>query len=155
MSRTQVTPLAMKSGSEMSLASGNQSPNTRCTCMSHRPGIRYPPLPFTLSALRGYFADLLGPMEKMRLPLRITVWSGSSLPVRTSTTVTLSRTSRSFTKGSWACAILGDEGTIHPKASIEMTSRRTGFMDGDCNFFPGEDHIVSSPEHLQDKMRPS
>src|SRR5438034_2028399 len=66
MSRTLVTPLAIKSGSEMSLASGNQSPNTRCTCMSHKPGIKYPPLQFTLSALRGYFADLLGPTDKRR-----------------------------------------------------------------------------------------
>src|SRR5439155_1761415 len=106
--------------------------------------------PRYVDTLRLYLVE-----KKMRWRSRITVWSGSSLPVRTSTTVTLSRTSSSFTEGSWACAILGDEGTIHPKASIEKTSRRTGFMDGDCNFFPGEDHIVSSPEHLKDKMRPS
>jgi len=31
--------------------------------MSQRPGIKYPPLQFTLSALRGYLADLLDPIE--------------------------------------------------------------------------------------------
>ena len=65
MSRTLVTPLAIKSGSEMSLASGNQSPNARCTCMSQSPGIRKSPRQFTRRASPEYFADLLGVIEAM------------------------------------------------------------------------------------------
>ena len=106
MSRTPVTPLAMKSGSEISRASGNQSPNTRCTCMSQSPGMRKRPRLFTIGALRGCFADLLGSTEAMRLPSRTTVCSACKAPVRTSTTVTLLSTNWSLAVGfcAWLAA---------------------------------------------------
>src|SRR5579859_5548006 len=103
----------------MSSAPGNQSPNTKWTCMSQSPGIRKYPRPFTLGAFRGYFADLLGPTDAIRFRSRMTVWSTSSAPLRTSTTDTLLITTRSF--GDGLCA--SDTATRRNSDAISKTPR--------------------------------
>jgi hypothetical protein len=66
----------MKSGRMISRPPGNQSPNAECTCMSHKPGIRYWPLPSITRAFFGTWNPAASETEVMRSPVMTTVASG-------------------------------------------------------------------------------
>src|SRR5579864_7547322 len=93
MSRTPVTPLAMKSGRIMSRPPGNQFPKAVCTCMSHRPGIRYLPVASITRAPLGMWNPFELETEMMRLPCTTTVVSGCTEEVAGLMTVACAITS--------------------------------------------------------------
>src|SRR3990172_6032402 len=88
MFRTPVTPLAINNGNDLSIS-------VKCTCMSHRPGIKNIPLASTICAPKGGLACPTLPTAVMRLPVITTVMSEfAGAPVISMTVTCVSTSAR-------------------------------------------------------------
>jgi len=63
------------------------------------------------------------------------VWSGWSVPVRTSTTVTLFKISGASEEGFCAASRAGAKSSAKEETEIKMAERQKRFMRRDCNRF--------------------
>ncbi|MNM94725.1 hypothetical protein D3C81_1071420 [compost metagenome] len=97
-SRIVVMPWAMYSGSSALFSSTSAGPPPKCTCMSHRPGIRYLPLASIWRLVLHWLRSCAsGPTATMSSPRMTTLCPGTLRACSTSTTVALriSRSARS------------------------------------------------------------
>jgi hypothetical protein len=119
MSRTPVTPLAIKSGRVSSVVVGKRDVSLvkkAWTCMSQRPGMTYIPVPSI--TVPGWTAPGRVSLERatlaIRFPSTVTVMSGESFPLTTSTTVTCSMVT--------VCAASGVPNARAPSAATSVRS---------------------------------